>query len=182
MLHRLLVSCLLLAILAPGVASAVERWILVDTSTGVLEVRSGDEPLLQFPSVSHGRGGVSDIHLKGDRTTPRGEYRITRINDSRQFHRFIGLDYPTADHLDAAHRQGLVDTEEYRELLDHLFVHGMLPHDSSLGGHIGIHGIGDGDPDIHERFHWTLGCIALTNEEVTRLAELVDVGTRVVIR
>jgi L,D-peptidoglycan transpeptidase YkuD (ErfK/YbiS/YcfS/YnhG family) len=51
-----------------------------------------------------------------------------------------------------------------------------------LGGAIGIHGIGGGSPDVHRRFHWTEGCVAVSNEQIERLAELVGIGTRVVIR
>ena len=56
------------------------------------------------------------------------------------------------------------------------------PQNTPLGGHIGIHGVGAGDPRIHTNFNWTNGCVALTNEQVTRLAALIKVGTRVEIR
>jgi L,D-peptidoglycan transpeptidase YkuD (ErfK/YbiS/YcfS/YnhG family) len=64
----------------------------------------------------------------------------------------------------------------------HLHHYGQPPQNTILGGAIGIHGIGNGDPEIHKRFHWTEGCVAVTNEQIERLAELVDIGTRVVIR
>jgi lipoprotein-anchoring transpeptidase ErfK/SrfK len=47
---------------------------------------------------------------------------------------------------------------------------------------IGIHGLGNGDPLIHEEFNWTDGCIALTNEEVDELASWIHLGTRVEVQ
>lgn len=56
------------------------------------------------------------------------------------------------------------------------------PQNTGLGGLIGIHGIGAGDADMHREYNWTNGCVALTNEEIDRLVEWVDVGTLVEIR
>jgi murein L,D-transpeptidase YafK len=178
----LLLLLLLLCISIQTGAAARERWILIDTAEERLELRDGDEVVLSFPRISLGRGGVSDIHMAGDMTTPRGEFQITRMHDSERYHLFIGLDYPTMEHVDTAHRQGLISNEAYGELLDHAIAHGRFPADSPLGGHIGIHGVGEADPVYHRRFHWTEGCIALTDAQVDVLAELVNVGTRVVIR
>ncbi len=182
MLARLGLAFLLLCAPLPGVSHAGDRWILVDTVEGNLQLHAGDELVLSFPSISFGRGGVSDIHMAGDQTTPRGEFHITRVNESDNYHLFIGLDYPTMEHVDAAHRQGLIDDQTYGEMLDYAMARGTFPHDSPLGGHIGIHGLGRADPDFHKRFHWTQGCIALTDAQVESLADLVQVGMPVVIR
>ncbi len=56
------------------------------------------------------------------------------------------------------------------------------PQETPLGGYIGIHGIGRGDPAIHQKFNWTQGCIALTNRQIDDLSKWVHVGMRVVIR
>ncbi|MCP5245074.1 MAG: L,D-transpeptidase, partial [Burkholderiales bacterium] len=47
---------------------------------------------------------------------------------------------------------------------------------------IGIHGIGRGDPEIHDQFHWTNGCIALTNEQIDQLGKWLKPGVMVKIR
>lgn len=181
-MFRLGLALLLLCVLLPVAVHAGERWILIDTAEESLELRAGDEVVVSFPSISFGRGGVSDIHMAGDNTTPRGEYRITRVNKSNRYHLFIGLDYPTLEHVDAAHRRGLISDRVYGEMLDYAVARGRFPADSPLGGHIGIHGLGKADPVYHRRFHWTQGCVALTDAQVETLADLVDVGTRVVIR
>lgn len=171
-----------LATTAAGATERDGRWVLVDTEREITEVREDGEALLRVPGIAFGRGGVAPIHLKGDQTTPRGEFRITRVYRESRFHIFLGLNYPTLEHVDEARQRGLLDDQEYRRTLDHAIRHGGMPQDGPLGGHIGLHGIGDGDPEVHRRFHWTQGCVAMTNDEIERVAELVDVGTPVVIR
>ena len=156
-------------------------WVRVDTGAEVTEVWRGNERLLQLDDIAFGRGGISDLHLKGDQTTPRGEYRITRFNANSRFHRFIGINYPTLDHLDRARRGGALSDREYRTTLEKGLRNGRFPQNGALGGHIGFHGIGDGDPDIHQAFHWTQGCIAMTNTQIETLRSWVEIGTPVVI-
>lgn len=156
-------------------------WVRVDTETAITEVWRGNERLLELDDIAFGRGGISDLHLKGDQTTPRGEYRITHFNPQSRFHRFIGINYPTLDHLDRARQRGELSNQQYRTTLEKGLRYGLFPQDGVLGGHIGFHGIGDGDPGIHQAFHWTKGCIAMTNEQIETLQSMVDVGTPVVI-
>ncbi len=158
-----------------------ETWVRVDTQASTTEIWHGDERHLILEHVAFGRGGISDLHLKGDNTTPRGSFRINRINAESKFHIFLAIDYPTLDHLDQARRFGIMNEGEYRASLDHGLQHGEFPQNGTLGGYIGFHGIGEGDPEIHDNFHWTQGCIAMTNEQIEQLHEYVSIGTRVVI-
>jgi hypothetical protein len=57
----------------------------------------------------------------------------------------------------------------------------MPPQNTPLGGFLGIHGIGRGDIRIHRAFHWTQGCVAVTNEEMNALAHWIREDTRIVI-
>jgi hypothetical protein len=156
-------------------------WIRVDTDASVAEIREGDRLITVLEHVAFGRGGISALHLRGDNTTPTGRFRINRINRDSRFHLFFAINYPTIEHLDAARRGGIVGEDEYTRALDYAGQRGYLPQDGPLGGHIGFHGIGDGDPVIHEDFHWTEGCIAMTNEQIEQFDEFVEIGTPVVI-
>lgn len=156
-------------------------WVRVDTGKAVTEVWEGNQRHLILEHVAFGRGGISDLHLKGDQTTPRGQFRINRVNQQSRFHLFLGINYPTQRHLDAAHHQGIIDNQEYRAARDHSRIYGEFPQSGTLGGYIGFHGIGDGNPQVHEDFHWTQGCIAMTNEQIETLYESVEIGTPVVI-
>ncbi|AGY91935.1 hypothetical protein SPICUR_04785 [Spiribacter curvatus] len=166
---------------AASSAPSADVWVRVDTGSEITEVWRGDERLLRLDDIAFGRGGISDLHLKGDQTTPRGEYRITHVNEESRFHRFIGINYPTLDHLDRARQRGALTESQYRAMLDDGLRDGRFPQDGILGGYIGFHGIGDGDPDIHAAFHWTEGCIAMTNAQIETLQSLVGVGTPVVV-
>lgn len=183
-MKRLIAICTLLFWLATSAASAMpyeETWVRVDTEASTTEIWHGSERHLILEHVAFGRGGISDLHLKGDNTTPRGAFRINRINAESKFHIFLAINYPTLDHLDQARQLGIMDEVEYRASLDHGLAHGEFPQDGTLGGYIGFHGIGEGDPDIHDNFHWTQGCIAMTNEQIEQLYEYIEIGTPVII-
>jgi murein L,D-transpeptidase YafK len=177
----------LLGLLLSGAAAAAavdpdEVWILVDTEVRRLDVYRGYTPVQRFRNVALGSRGTSRVHMAGDGTTPLGEFRITHINTDSRFHIFLGLDYPRPVHFERARDEGLIDLETYHMYIGAIVGHPRPPQDTPLGGHIGIHGIGGGDPKIHARYDWTQGCIAMTNEEIEQLSRFVTVGTRVFIR
>lgn len=159
-----------------------ELWVLVDDSEATLSVYRGNRLLEHFAPVSLGRGGARPQRLRGDRATPLGEFRVNRFNRRSKFHIFIGLDYPTPTHARMALEDGVFSQQDYDDYFAYYRRHGYPPQDTVLGGFIGIHGVGEGDPGIHERFHWTEGCVAVTDAQVERLSSLIDIGTRVVIR
>jgi hypothetical protein len=53
------------------------------------------------------------------------------------------------------------------------------PQNTSLGGFIGIHGLGRGDPEIHRDLNWTKGCIAVTNAQMSQIMGLLGKGALV---
>lgn len=159
-----------------------ELWVLVDDREASLTVYRGNHRLEHFSPISLGRGGASPQRIRGDRATPLGEFRVNRFNRQSKFHIFIGLDYPTPTHARMALESGVYGPQDYDDYFDYYRRHGYPPQDTVLGGYIGIHGVGKGDPEIHERFHWTEGCVAVTDVQIERLTALIDIGTRVVIR
>jgi murein L,D-transpeptidase YafK len=180
---RIWLLALLLGASTPATAAEpADTWILIDTHARRLDVYRGYTPVKRFRNVALGSGGPAPLHMAGDATTPLGEFRIVHVNRSSRFHIFLGLNYPTQAHMARARQAGLIDAITHEAFLDTLASRNYPPQDTPLGGHIGIHGIGGGDPDIHARFDWTQGCIALTNEQIEQLSRLVGVGTRVFIR
>ncbi|WP_229803424.1 L,D-transpeptidase family protein [Litchfieldella qijiaojingensis] len=159
-----------------------ELWLLIDDESATLHVYRGEREVERFFPISLGQRGAAPLRVRGDKQTPTGEFRINRFNFKSRFHIFLGLNYPTPWHALDALNAGIMSQQEYEDYFAYLRRYGRPPQDTVLGGDIGIHGIGKGDPSIHERFHWTEGCIAVTNEQIERLAGLVEVGTRVVIR
>ncbi|MBS3785780.1 MAG: L,D-transpeptidase [Gammaproteobacteria bacterium] len=156
-------------------------WVRVDIAAERTEVWRGEEQVMAFDGVAFGRGGASRLRLRGGKETPLGSFQINRINRESQFHIFLGINYPTMSHFSEARALGIIDDKEFSASIEYASRTGNLPQDGSLGGYIGLHGIGRGDPDIHQRFHWTQGCIAMTNSEIEELAEWVGIGTPVII-
>jgi murein L,D-transpeptidase YafK len=106
---------------------------------------------------------------EGDMRTPEGVYRVTGKRIHGRWAYFIEIDYPNevdrqAYAVDAAAGRIPLFARE-------------LP---GLGGSVGIHG-NDRPGDQAAGRDWTKGCIAMRNQDVAVLYELVDVGTPVVV-
>lgn len=178
--RHILLACLLL--LVTGLASAGEIWVDVDTDQRTLSVLDGSEIVLAFANIAVGRNGVSAGKSAHDRKTPLGTYHVRRINNASRFQLFFALDYPTPEQAADAYRSHRISAAELEAIYRAHERGEEPPFDTPLGGNIGIHGIGNGDPRIHEDFNWTDGCVALTNEQVEELEKWVQPGTVVVIR
>nr|WP_242463972.1 L,D-transpeptidase [Halorhodospira halophila] len=159
-----------------------ERWVLVDTEAYRMTVFEGERPFAHFENPAVGRYGTAETRRRGDRTTPLGKFRINRINEQSEYHLFLGLDYPSLENARKARDAGTINQEEYLEFLDDFARLGRPPQGTALGGHIGIHGVGDGDVQFHRNVNWTDGCVALEDDQIEALASLVGIGTRVYIR
>ncbi len=159
-----------------------EVWVLIDDKEATLTVYRGNHQLERFAPVSLGRSGARATRRQGSNVTPLGEFRVNRFNHESDWHIFIGLNYPTPSHARMALEEGVFTQQDYDDYFDYYRRRGYPPQQTALGGFIGIHGIGKGDPEIHRQFHWTQGCVAVTDEQIERLSSLIDIGTRVVIR
>lgn len=178
---RHLIAALLLAFSCA--ASAVPGvHVVVDTHRLTLTVLSGGKVLAEFDNIAIGRGGAAEDRKREDQKTPLGDFRIARIKHDSIYHLFLGFDYPSRAQALRGLEKGWITRRQYDEITTALAHHDIPPQDTPLGGYIGIHGLGDGDPRIHARFNWTEGCIALTNDQIDRLASLVQLGTPVSVR
>lgn len=168
----------------PSASRASGRYQLeVIKSQRLLLVKDGDTIKLRF-HVSSGWGGKGDKHMIGDHKTPIGVYRIVKVKDSDRFHVFMQLNYPNVKDAYWGLKRQLITHAEFDAIVDALKDGRAPPQNTELGGAIGIHGLGETDPeklDIHRAANWTEGCIALTNQQIEQLRHYVDVGTKVVI-
>ena len=135
--------------------------MLVEKNARRLRLLFAGAAVREYP-IALGRSPVGAKQRIGDGRTPEGEYRLDwRMQDSA-FHRAIHISYPSEGDRRAASEAG-----------------------AAAGGAIMIHGLPNGAEWIgedHRRFDWTDGCIALTNEEMDEIWELVDDGTPIEIR
>lgn len=99
---------------------------------------------------------------KGDNATPEGHYYVTKKKSLRhtKYYKALEINYPN---------------ENDREQFLAAKARGELPRLAQIGGLIEIHG--DGGKGVN----WTSGCVALRNQDIDKVFELADIGTRVTI-
>lgn len=176
------IACLLIAPTAIAAESAALPWISIDTQALTLTVHSGRKKILaRFRNIAIGSGGTASMRLAGDATTPLGNFHIAWVNYRSSFEIFFGLDFPTPDYGERAYRLGLIDAVDLQAIVDAARNGTLPPQRTALGGNIGIHGLGGGDPLVQQTVNWTNGCIALTNADVKKLAQWIRIGSRVEI-
>lgn len=175
--------CWPLALLSLQAVAAPEPVrILVDTANSTLSVKRGTSTLLTVPDVAIGRYGATAQKRRGDGMTPLGRYRVAWLKPNHGHHYFIGIDYPAVDDARRGHAAGLINEAQLRAI-ERAHRDGRVPpQDTPLGGQIGIHGIGQGDPEVHANYNWTRGCVAVTDVQLDQLLPWIRLGTPVEIR
>lgn len=135
--------------------------MLVEKHARRLSLWFAGYPVREF-RVALGREPAGDKQRIGDARTPEGHYVIDGRNPGSAFHRSLHISYPNAADVRRAREAGAAPGGE-------IMLHG-LPEDAAwVGGE-------------HWRFDWTEGCIAVTNEEIDEIWELVPDGTPIEIR
>jgi murein L,D-transpeptidase YafK len=156
--------------------------IVIDTKALTLKVMQGNREKLTLSNIAIGRYGTTTDKQRGDNKTPLGHFVIAWITSDTAFHRFFGFSYPSREDADRAFRAGYLGKRTWNRIRQAIAAGHLPPQNTVLGGNLGIHGIGKGDPDIHEHYNWTNGCVALTNEQIDCLTVWIRVGTPVEIR
>ena len=173
-------SLLVLLVATPVSADGIR--LVVDTDQATLTVLENGAVLQEFNNIAIGRFGTTRYKKKGDNRTPLGNFRIGWITRQTRYHRFMGIDYPDMQTASRALFDGTIDFPLWERVRRDVEAGRTPSQETALGGYLGIHGIGEGDIDVHQQFNWTNGCVALTNEQIDRLAQWVSVGTEVEIR
>ncbi len=112
--------------------------------------------------ISLGKQPVGDKEFEGDCKTPEGLYFINDKNPYSGYYKNLGISYPDKDDIENAKRLG-----------------------KPSGGNIKIHGLRNNTGAIgkfHRWFDWTLGCIAVTDQEIDELYKAVKIGTQIEIK
>ncbi|WP_297324465.1 L,D-transpeptidase [Nitrosomonas sp.] len=157
-------------------------WIDVDTIEHTLSVMQGSTIQAVFKNVAIGRYGTTWSKMTKDDKTPLGRFRVGWVNEKSRYYRFFGLNYPNLDTAKRALDENRISEEIWLSILEAKNLGKTPPQNTPLGGHIGIHGIGRGDQEIHHKYNWTNGCIALTNEQIDQLGKWIKPGILVNIR
>lgn len=146
--------------------------IVVHKAERNLQLKRESELIAQY-RIGLGPNSVGDKEREGDGKTPEGRFTITDMGPE-PFHKWLGLSYPDGRHAWRGRVSGRLTWIEWW-YTSFKAAQGKPPFShTALGGSIGIHGGGS-------RTDWTLGCIALDNEDVDELYRLVAPGTPVLV-
>jgi murein L,D-transpeptidase YafK len=135
--------------------------ILILKKDHIMELVAGGKVIRTY-KVALGQGGLAAKEREGDALTPEGHYVIDAKYDHSAYHKALHVSYPSAADRRRAAKLGV-----------------------SPGGAIMIHGLPNGKGWVgagHRLYDWTLGCVAVTDEEIDEVWKLVPIGTPVEIR
>ena len=142
------------------IADVVIDKVFVDKSERSLQLLSGDDVIRTY-HIALGDSPVGHKQQEGDQRTPVGTYTLDYKNENSIAHRSIHISYPNA--ADKARAQQL----------------GVSP-----GGDIMIHGQMNGFghlASINQKYDWTDGCIAVTDDEMDEIMAAITLGTPIEI-
>ena len=118
--------------------------------------------LIKTYTIALSKNSKGSKQYEGDQKTPEGVYYINDKNPNSGWHKNLGISYPNHEDIKQAKILG-----------------------KRTGGDIKIHGLKNSRSYIG-KFHrwrdWTLGCIALTNEEIDELYDAVSLGCKIEIK
>ncbi len=135
--------------------------VVIEKSKRTLTAYSGKNVIASY-RVALGREPLGPKTCKGDYRTPEGHYKVIGRNPLSNYYRSLTLNYPNAEDIANARKIGC-----------------------NPGGNIVIHGLENGYDWVgrtHCSVDWTSGCVAVTNQEMDRLWQIIPVGTPVEIR
>lgn len=138
----------------------IDRLVVYKSKRQLLAYSNGQ--LLKTFKISLGRQPIGDKEFEGDKKTPEGLYFINDKNPNSGYHKNLGISYPDKDDIEYSKRLG-----------------------KPTGGDVKIHGLRNNTGVISKFqrwYDWTLGCIAVTDEEIDELYSAVKIGTQIDIK
>ncbi|GAA5214085.1 murein L,D-transpeptidase family protein [Corallincola platygyrae] len=161
LLWPLLALAVVTTLLTFDVLAAKADHVVVVKSKREMTLYQGDNPLKTY-HIALGGNPKGHKQQEGDQRTPEGTYTLDYVKEDSAFYRSMHVSYPNAEDKANAKAKGV-----------------------SPGGFIMVHGqrnwLGWLAP-IAQRFNWTNGCVAITNDEMDEFLSLVPVGTPITIR
>jgi len=156
-----MILLLLIGMLAAEASATKADQVIVVKSQRTLTLLSQGKVLRTY-KVALGGAPSGAKEQQGDHKTPEGRYILDRRNAKSSFYKSIHVSYPNAEDNKRASQRGVAP-----------------------GGDIMIHGLPNGFGWLgatHRAQDWTDGCVAVTNEEMDEIWELVPDGTSIEIR
>ncbi len=135
--------------------------VFVDKSARKMFLLDETDHVVKYYHIALGDSPKGHKQQEGDEKTPEGSYILDYKNENSIAYRSIHISYPNQQDQAVAKKLGV-----------------------NPGGAIMIHGQMNGLEHltkINQQRDWTDGCIAVTNDEMDEIMDLVDVGTKIQI-
>ena len=136
-------------------------YVLVQKSAKTLSLYQQGKLIGSFPVV-FGASPVGHKQQEGDEKTPEGIYTLDYKKEDSAFYKAIHISYPNEKDIEQAKSKGV-----------------------SPGGAIMVHGQRNyfgWAYFISQRFNWTNGCVALSNDNMEQVWQSVESGTKIEIK
>lgn len=135
--------------------------ILVNKLEATAYVLKSGKTIAKF-KTEFGKNWMGDKMVMGDHATPEGIYKVTqkKSGSKTKYYKALMLNYPN---------------EEDIKRFDKLKKNGIISKKSKIGGLILIHGKGG------KGVNWTEGCVALDNDDMDKIYNMVSINTPVII-
>jgi len=148
--------------------------VVVTKSKRRLELYS-DGAVVRTYKIGLGLNPVPDKIRRGDHATPEGDFYVFTKNDKSAFYLSLGISYPNIEDAERGLREKMISRTQHDAIVRASKRKATPPQNTALGGDIYIHGNGSSSD-------WTWGCVALENDEMKELFDVVAVGTKVIIK
>jgi murein L,D-transpeptidase YafK len=148
-------------------------YIKVDKSKKRLQLIDNESVVFDFPCATGKNKGKKEIEK--DLKTPEGEYKVVVKNPKSKCFLSLGLNYPNVQDAEDGFEKGAISKEVKDQIISANQEDGIIPWDTKMGGEIYIHGNLDNGKD------YTLGCVKVSDENMKKLYDAVEIGIRVVI-
>ena len=134
--------------------------VVVKKSERKMYLLNNGRVIKEYP-ISLGENPVGHKRQRGDKRTPEGSYMLNQRNPASKYYKSILFSYPNEKDRRQAEAKGV-----------------------DPGGDLAIHGLPvrtkEEEWDYIER-DWTDGCIAVTNDQMEEIWQMVDIGTPIEI-
>ena len=160
-MKKLLVGLSLMLLSSFSIAQEKADFVLVEKSKNLLTLFKNHKVIGTY-HVVFGGNPVGHKEQEGDNKTPEGRYTLDSKNVNSAYYKSIHISYPNAKDIANAKAKGV-----------------------SPGGAIMIHGQKNGfgwAAAATQKTNWTLGCIALTNEDMEIIWKSVSVPIPIEIK
>lgn len=138
--------------------------------------------LLQSFPIELGLNPISDKYEEGDNSTPEGEFYICQKIPNSTYYKALLISYPNKEDADRGLKEKLISKSQYNEIQKAISKKEIPPQKTKLGGELEIHGNGHGiKANLKGGKNWTWGCIALSDNDIDKLYQIISVKTPIAI-